>query len=239
VLSGALVPLPGPVSAPAATRWAFEGLISISGVGSDVAADPCWQLSEELRDSMSIDDKTEQCNCMGLNVVKKESCNFPGVGQYYDPAIEQPEPEEPPPLREKPPEPEYPPEPEKPEDESDNIAMADYNEDMQKYRDEVTQISDDYKAEMKDYEAEADVYRAEMEAYQEEFLNWEIDRASAVDPAEKIIENFYNDYGWTFVNKQDPQAFWSKILTTWIAQVIIIVVLLLGVLLMVRRKDVI
>ena len=39
------------------------------------------------------------------------------------------------------------------------------------------------------------------------------------------------------MDKNDSQAFWSKILTTWIAQVVIIVVLLLGVLLMVKRKD--
>lgn len=239
VLSGALVPLPGPVSAPATTRWAFEGLMSISGVGSDVAADLCWELPEDLRDVMSIDDKTAQCNCMGLNALREESCNFPGVGQFYDEVIEQPAPEEPPPLRDKPPEPEIPPAPEKPEDESDSVAMADYFEAIQAYQDQVTLIQDKYKAEMEAYESEAEVYRAEMEAYQEEYLDWKISRAAAVEPAEGIIEGFYKEYGWTFVNKNDPEAFWSKIITTWMSQGVIIAVLLLLVLLMVKRKDVI
>ena len=42
VLSGALVPLPNTVSAPASTRWAFEAFMAITGPGSDVAADICW-----------------------------------------------------------------------------------------------------------------------------------------------------------------------------------------------------
>jgi hypothetical protein len=46
VLSGALAPVPETVSAVASTRWAFEGFIGIVGIGSDVAADPCWQLDK-------------------------------------------------------------------------------------------------------------------------------------------------------------------------------------------------
>lgn len=237
VLSGSLVPLPGPVSAPAATRWGFEGLISISGVGSDVASDLCWELDEELREVMSIEDKTAQCKCMGLNVLREEICSFPGVGEFFDPAIEEPAPNEPPPLRDKPSEPEIPPAPEKPDDESDSVAMAEYFEAMEVYQEEVTAIQDEYRAEMEGFEAEAEVYQAEMEAYQEENLEWEITREAAVNPAEGLIGTIYEDYGWTFVDKNDTQAFWSKILTTWTAQVVIIVVLLLGVLLMVKRKD--
>jgi hypothetical protein len=237
VLSGSLVPLPGPVSAPAATRWGFEGLISITGVGSDVASDLCWELDEELREVMSIEDKTAQCKCMGLNVLRDEICSFPGAGEFYDSAIEEPAPIEPPPLRDKPPEPEIPPAPEKPEDESDSVAMAEYFEAMELYQEEITSIQDGYKAEMEVYEAEAEVYQAEMEAYLEENLEWEIAREAAVNPAEGLIGTIHEDYGWTFVDKNDSQAFWSKILTTWIAQVVIIVVLLLGVLLMVKRKD--
>ncbi|HEY46150.1 MAG TPA: FHA domain-containing protein [Anaerolineae bacterium] len=237
VLSGSLVPLPGPVSAPASTRWAFEGLMSISGVGSDIASDLCWELPEELREVMSIEDKTAQCKCMGLNVLREEICSFPGAGEFYDPAIEEPAPIEPPPLRDKPPEPEIPPAPEKPEDESDSVAMAEYFEAMELYQEELTAIQDGYRAEMEVYEAEAEVYQAEMEAYLEENLEWEIAREAAVNPAEGLIGTIYEDYGWTFVDKNDSQAFWSKILTTWIAQGVIIAVLLLGVLLMVKRKD--
>jgi hypothetical protein len=90
---------------------------------------------------------------------------------------------------------------------------------------------------MEVYEAEAEVYQAEMEAYLEQNVEWEIAREAAVNPAEGLIGTIYEDYGWTFVDQNDSQAFWSKILTTWIAQGVIIVVLLLGVLLMVKRKD--
>jgi hypothetical protein len=41
------------------------------------------------------------------------------------------------------------------------------------------------------------------------------------------------------VDKNDPQAFWTKILTTWVAQGIINSILVLAVLIMVKRKDVI
>jgi hypothetical protein len=54
VLSGALAPVPETISSVASTRWAFEGLIGIVGFGSDVAADPCWQLPKELRESMTL-----------------------------------------------------------------------------------------------------------------------------------------------------------------------------------------
>ena len=50
VLSGALAPVPSGVSQIASTRWAFESLIGITGMGSDVAADPCWQLPKDLRE---------------------------------------------------------------------------------------------------------------------------------------------------------------------------------------------
>ncbi|OGO20439.1 MAG: hypothetical protein A2Z14_00855 [Chloroflexi bacterium RBG_16_48_8] len=239
VLSGALVTLPGPVSTPASTRWAFEAFMSITGVGSDIAADPCWQLPKELRSAMSIDDATERCTCMDINVLKEESCNFPGVGRFYNEDIDQPKPLEPPPLREPPPEPIIPPAPAEPEDQSDAVAMAQYFEDLQDYQDEVNAIQDQYKAEMEAYQNEADIYTAEMTAYQEELIEWQIVRTSAVEPAVGMIETYKVDYSWTFVNKNDPQAFWTKILTTWAAQGIINTIFILAVLFMVKRKDVV
>jgi ABC-type multidrug transport system ATPase subunit/pSer/pThr/pTyr-binding forkhead associated (FHA) protein len=239
VLSGALVTLPGPVSAPASTRWAFEAFMSITGVGSDVAADPCWKLPKELRSAMSIDEATNQCKCMGINVVKEESCNFPGVGMFYDEDVDKPKPLEPSPLRDPPPEPAIPPAPPEPEDQSDSVAMAQYFEDLQDYQDEVQAIQDQYKADMETYQNEADIYKAEMTAYQEELIEWQITRTSAVEPAVGMIETYKVDYAWTFVDKNDPQAFWTKILTTWVAQGIINSILVLAVLIMVKRKDVI
>jgi ABC-type multidrug transport system ATPase subunit/pSer/pThr/pTyr-binding forkhead associated (FHA) protein len=237
VLSGSLVPLPSSVSAPASTRWAFEAMMGISGVGADIASDPCWDLPEDLREVMSIEDKTEHCTCMGLNLLREEICSFPGVGKYYDSAIEEPAPEKPAELREKPAEPEIPPAPEKPEDESDSVAMADYFEAMEAYQEETEQIQDEYKTEMKAYEAEADIYQAEMEAYQEQQLEWEIARAKAVDSAEGLVESFNEEFGWTFIDKENPRVFASRTAITWAAQGLIILLLLGGVLLIVKRKD--
>lgn len=239
VLSGALVSLPGPVSMPASTRWAFEAFMSITGVGSDVAADPCWHLPKQQRSAMSIDFATEHCKCMGLNVVKEESCNFPGVGMFYSDALDKPKPQEPPPLRDPPPEPTIPPAPEEPADQSDSVAMAQYFEDLQAYQNEVTDIQNQYKTDMEAFQIEADIYTAEITSYQEDLIEWQITRTSAVEPAVGMIETYKVDYEWTFVNKDDPEAFWSKLITAWGAKSIIIGVLIIAILIVVKRKDVV
>jgi len=238
ILSGALVSIPGPVSMVAPTRWAFESFMSITGVGSDVVADPCWRLSKNERTAMSIDFATEHCRCMGLNVVREDSCNFPGIGMFYADALDEPKPQEPPPLRDPPPEPTIPPAPEEPADQSDSIAMAQYFEDLQDYQNVVTDIQNQYKADMEAFQIEADIYTAEITSYQEDLIEWQITRTSAVEPAVGMIETYKVEYDWTFVNKDDPVAFWSKLITAWIAQSIIIGVLILAIMYAVKRKDV-
>ncbi len=239
VLSGALVPLPGTVSAPAATRWTFEAFMSITGVGSDVARDVCWALPEDLRKAMTLEERTNRCNCMGLNVLDQESCNFPGNGQFYDEVIEQERPIEPPPLREAPPEPEIPPAPEQPADQSDSVAMAEYFEALQAYQDEVDAIQQAYKADVEAYQGEAAVFESAMVAYQESLFEWQAKRGAAVGPAEGTIEVFYTDFGWSYVDKNDTSAFYTKILRAWGAQGLMIVVMIGAVLYLVKRKDVI
>jgi len=59
VLSGSLAPLPENVTAIASTRWAFQGFVGLTGMGSDVAADPCWKLTEEERELMSLEQTSE------------------------------------------------------------------------------------------------------------------------------------------------------------------------------------
>ena len=88
VLSGALAPVPETISAIASTRWAFEGLIGIVGIGSDVAADPCWQASRRpARRHDPGGQSRHGCRCMGTAIFTPGSCNFPGVGQYYVPEV--------------------------------------------------------------------------------------------------------------------------------------------------------
>jgi energy-coupling factor transporter ATP-binding protein EcfA2 len=239
VLSGALVPLPGSISSVASTRWGFEAMMAITGSGSDVAADQCWALPEELRDAMSLDEKNAQCNCLGVNAVRQESCDFPGIGQFYQAALDEPEPIQPEDLPPQPTEPVIPPAPTQPADQSDQVAMAEYFQEVQDYQDEVAVIQDGYKAEMNVYQAQAEIYRVEMTAYQEEKTEWEVSRTAAIEPAEGFIKTFYDDYGWTFVDKDDSGAYLNKLTTTWVAQIIILNVLIVGVLILVKRKDVI
>lgn len=239
VLSGALAPVPSYASAPASTRWAFEGFIGITGIGSDVAADTCWQLDEEVRDAMTLDDKeTRGCLCMGTAVFDPESCNFPGIGEYYLEEIDQPAPPEPADLRPKPTEPVMPPAPEKPEDQSDQIAMTQYMNSIGSYQEEVNQIQELYKGEMSIYEAETEIYQAEMETYQEEYTSWEVARTSAVGGAEGLIESITEEFGWAWVNKEDTGEFWSWLFTAWFAQLFIISIFIVLIIFLIKRKDV-
>ena len=188
---------------------------------------------------MSIDEATAQCSCMRLNVLRQDSCNFPGLGRFYNPVIDEPKPVEPAALGERPPEPNVPPAPEAPEDQSDTVAMAVYFDDLQLYQDTVRVMQDQYRQDIRAYESEAQLYKAELTAYQEDFVGWEISRTAAVDPAVSIIGRYREEFGWTYVNKGDDKAYWAKVTTTWIAMGGIILVLTLGVLLIVKRKDVV
>ena len=239
VLGGALIPLPSAVSSVTSTRWAFEALMSISGAGSDVAADICWQLPKDVRASMSIDDKLEYgCTCMGVKMLEQDSCDYPGLGLFYNPAITEPPPIEPAPIGDPPPEPVLPERPAEPVDQSDSVAMADFFTALQEWEGQATQIQEDYKQQIVAYQAQADVYKSEVITYQTELANYQIAQAAAVTPAESIIEQFYENFPWIFVNKEDSGAYWGKIIKTWVIQSGIILVLFVAILFLQKRKDI-
>lgn len=219
VLGGALIPVPSFISAPTSTRWAFEALMSITGPGSDVAADVCWQLPRDVQDAMTLEDKLANgCNCMGVNMLKQEYCNHPGLGKFYIPLVDEPMPVEPAPL---PPEPARPVEP---QNQSDNVAMAEFF------------------AQLKVYEVEVENYKRQVELYQTERVAYETARAQlqvAVAPAEGVVRNFYNGAGFTYVNKKDPVAYFGKIGFAWAVQGFIILILFGAILFLQKRKDVI
>jgi ABC-type multidrug transport system ATPase subunit/pSer/pThr/pTyr-binding forkhead associated (FHA) protein len=219
VLAGALVPVPGFVSAPISSRWAFEALMGITGPGSDVAKDVCWALPPDVRNAMTLEDKiTAGCNCMGVNMLKEENCNHPGIGKFAIAASSQPLPTEPAPL---PPEPVRPPEP---ENQSDNVAMADFF------------------AKLKEYEVQVEVYKLQVEQYQQERVAYETSRAElqvAVAPAEGVVRNFHNGVGFMYVDKEDTGAYLGKIVYTWSVQGVIVLILFGAILFLQKRKDVI
>ena len=219
VLAGALIPVPSFVSAPFSTRWAFESLIAISGSGSDVAADVCWALPPDVRNAMTLEDKlANNCKCLGVNMLKEESCNHPGLGKFRIDLVDQPLPLPPEPL---PPEPVRPVEP---QDQSDNIAMAEFF------------------TKLKLYEAEVEIYKVQVDQYQSEITAYETANAQlrvAVAPAEAVVRTFYNGSGFAYVDKNDPLAYYSKIALTWAVQFTIVLILFGAILYLQKRKDVI
>ena len=238
VLGGALIPLPSALSTPTSTRWAYQALVATSGAGSAVAADACWSLPEALRQNLSLDDKQELgCSCMGLNALQQSSCDFPGLGQFYDPALEQAPPAAPAEVGDPPPEPELPPPPVEPADQADTVAVADYLTNLSQYQGNVEKIQNDYKTELENYQSRARVYQAEAIAYQQERAKYEIARNAAVGKAEGLIGQFQKDFAWTFADKSDRGAFLAAVASTWLAQAIIIGLFFAGTLVLMWRKD--
>lgn len=238
VLSGVLAPVPENISQIASTKWAFEGLIGIVGYGKDVAADACWQLPKELREAMTLEDKEAQgCRCMGVAIFKPGSCNFPGVGKFYTPEVDQPAIPVPAELGPKPPEPVIPPAPTPPADQSDQVEMVKYMNALKAYQDQVAVIQEDYKNQMALYESQAEIYQAQMEEYQKAVLEYETARNSAVQKAEGVIDAVNTSFGWAFVNKDDPEVFRAWLIQSWGAQGIIVAVFLAIILFLIKRKD--
>jgi ABC transport system ATP-binding/permease protein len=71
------------------TRWTYESMVTLSGLGRDIANDPCWQQPDAVRKQWKEVDKVG-CQCMGPNLFDR--CAFPGIRQQYDPAVDQSEP---------------------------------------------------------------------------------------------------------------------------------------------------
>ncbi len=250
VLGGALVPLPEAITAPISTRWAFQAFMGITGVGSDVAADACWQLEDEVQDQMDLAFKDENCRCMGTNALHEESCNYPGLGQFYNPVIDQPPPQEfteDPPLEPvEPPRPEIPPQPVEPQDQSDNVAMGKYREALQAWQVEVDEIDKAYSAEIERFRGETNLYKTQLQSYQDRAVEakevqveYRIAVETAVLPAEELIRQFYPGFGWTFVDKNNTAAYQGMILKTWAAQLVIIFILFVLIMFLLKRKDVV
>lgn len=238
VLGGALIPLPAYVNAPISSRWGFQGMMGVVGVGSDIVADTCWALPKETRLQLTAEDKADLgCPCMGANLLNPESCFFPSIGQFYTPTLDQDAPQEPPPLRPEPERPVLPERPQEPEDQSDNVAMATFFEELQAWEDQVNEIQANYEAEVELYRADAEVYQAAMVDYQTRLAEFTVAQQASIQPAEALVDTVNEDFGWTFVDKRNQAAYIGKIALTWLAQVIISLVLFGGILFFQKRKD--
>ena len=251
VLGGALVPVPSFISAPTSTRWAFEAFIGITGIGSDIAKDSCYLLTPEELGELGYEGKTANCNCLGANILDQDSCDFPSLGLFAAEQVEVgSEPVEPVPpegLGSPPPEPDVPEPPVAPADQSDTVAMAEYFTALQEYQTLVEGIQDDYRAQVAVYEAEAavfqaeaDIYAADFEAYLQDLAAYRTRQAvnqGIVQTAESQLLLLTENFGWAWVDKDDPGAYYGKLAGTWIAQGTIMGVLLVGILFFQKRKD--
>ncbi len=101
------------------SRWSFESMVTVTGMGNDIAADDCLNSSET-----AISDR---CPCSDPQLFDR--CEVPGVRAKYDPAVEEPAPTE----------------PQKPGDiPSDPQALEDYEEEVEQYQEEVDQWREEY-----------------------------------------------------------------------------------------------
>jgi hypothetical protein len=233
-----VIPMPEPVSRFTSTRWAFEGMLAATGATTDVAADACWALPEDLRNSMSLEEKqSNNCRCMGLNALDQNSCNFPGLGKYRDSAINDPEPIAPVKPGNPPADPVLPEKPVEPANQADNIAMSAYFDQLKVWENEVNAIQDQYKQDVTAYQSNVNIYQAQLIDYQEKLSTWQITRNAAVNKAEGTIDNLLTNYGWSFVDKSDLQVYWWWIIRSWMAQGLIITLAFIATLVLIKRKD--
>lgn len=148
------------------TRWSYEAMVTTTGMGKDVALDPCWRKSDTERNKLTEADK-KQCNCLGANIFKK--CNFPGIWDQYDPAVDQPEPQ-------KPMEPGDPPE----------------------VPSNLLDLDDGFRDEMDAYSQKVKDYQKKIEIWQDQYGEWKTKRGTAIASAEAILERFHRNQGGSF-----------------------------------------
>ncbi len=239
VFSGGLAPIPDYMSAWATTRWSLQGLSGITGMGSDVMRDPCWQLDNKTRNELTLEDKTfYQCPCMGLNMFNPNSCNFPGLGALYTPEISEPAPNPPSALPAAPPEPTLPNPPDPLLDTSNQVQVVQYLNALKKYQDDVTTIQNSYRTQVDVYQATASIYQGQMIQYQEDLARYTVARVTAVSAGEGLIDGVAIQSKWAWVNKRDPTIYYPWLFRTWIAQVILVVAYFSICLILVKSKDV-
>lgn len=95
LFNGALLPYPelNPVGRvildvmPA--RYSLEALTTINAHGQSLTRDACWQLPDAERAALTDAQKAD-CACMGASIFSQ--CTYPGIRQFYDPAVDVAEP---------------------------------------------------------------------------------------------------------------------------------------------------
>jgi hypothetical protein len=217
----------------------MQGLVGIAGMGSDVAADACWQLTPELQGLMTLEDKAFYgCRCMGVAAFNPESCNFPGLGRLDAPQLHQPAPTQPPPLPDRPAEPTFPAAPEPPADKTSQVEVVQWVNALSAYQQVVKDLSDDFRSQLSLYEAQAGIFKSQMETYLDAVTRYNVARIGRVAAAEATIATTRSRFSWAFVSKADPAIFRPWLVSTWLAPIKIMLVYFVLILILMKRKDV-
>ena len=238
VLSGALVPLPAVAMAAASSSWAFRGVMALTGVGSDVAGDPCWGLTKDARGNLTLDQKNARCKCMGKNALDVSSCNFPGLGKFYNAAVDQADPVQPAAPGPQPPQPPLPSAPGKPADLTSLPLLQKYLADLSAYNDKVSLIQTKYQQDIADWQKQQEDYKTQLESYQKDFSVLQVKRVIAISAAESSIQLYKDQFGWTYVNKNDRAEYLRTMYITWGAQAAIILLLFAATVTIQKRREV-
>ncbi|HEX8991103.1 MAG TPA: FHA domain-containing protein [Anaerolineales bacterium] len=237
VLSGALVQLPNTETAIASMRWAFQAFVGISGVGSDVAGDSCWNKTPAQQDQLTLDYKNANCTCMGENALRQNSCNFPGLGKYYVSAIDQIDPVKPAAPGPQPAQPQFPAAPAQPADPNSLLALQSYLKNLTAYNQQVDSLRSQYQSQVTAWQNDQNTYKTAIQDYETSLTNLKVSRATAVGSAESTIRRFKDQYGWTFLNKKDRSGYLKTLFGTWGAQLLICLVLFAGTVIFQRRWE--
>ncbi len=243
LFAGALLPLdliPGGsvISAVASTRWAFEAMVNISGIGRDVVNDPCWQYVErEKKQPGDLNQEQKDasgCKCMGVQMFQQ--CYFPGIRspEFYTAEARQrlaePRPLEPLKPTAYPTFTPYPtltplPTP------SDQRQLQKYQEDREQQGKEYEKKREQQGKEYaKKREEQGEEYTAAMKRHGDDLKRWETDRQKAISAAENKIKAIVDNYGG---------AFQGGVLERWLAMCMIMLVVFVLIIAFQKRKDVV
>lgn len=208
------------------TKWTFDSLVKISGMGDDIVSDPYWSVNNKINNSVG-NQSYGSCQCNGEYIFK--SCDFPGILKFYVKEIDMPEPRQPS-LEEKkfmkPGDPPEPPIVPKYVGGSWQAQVQTWTDkDMKAWQDKVTKYQDD----MEKYKSEFTDYRDnKIKNWQKEYEQWKGKRSKAIGEAEGTIKAINDDYGY---------AFRSQVTTNWFILGSMILSFLGLVLLSLKRKD--
>ncbi|NIW44074.1 MAG: ABC transporter permease, partial [Gammaproteobacteria bacterium] len=253
LFAGALLPLdliPGgeAISVFMPTRWGFESFVKITGLGDQIAEDPCWTLEESERNQLTTEEKSD-CPCMGPSIFDQCS-SFPGIlspdfytdsaqaalsiPQLEEPAMPTPYPSltplpTPTPL----PSPTPNPTPQNPREMGDYMNLQ--QEQGADYQDQIMDQMEVYRKESEDQgqlysdmrSAQGDDYQELMQNYGDERALWQENREKAISSAEGMIENIYDNYG---------RAFTGSVTSRWLIMTGLMLAFIVVVLIFQKRK---